>query len=301
MVAADVNFIRANAEAGEAMQPAITWIGHSTVLVQMGGLNALTDPMFSDRASPLSWLGPKRAQPPGLEITQLPRIDVVLVSHNHYDHCDEHSLRALNAQIGGPPRFIVPLGLKTWFNKIGITNVTELDWWESYSQEGVDFVLTPAQHWSSRSLTDHMQTLWGGFAVFARDLHLFFAGDTGYSKDFSDINERFFGRQNGKGFDISLIPIGAYEPRELMREEHINPDEAVKIHQDIQARQSIAIHWGTFETTDEALDQPPRDLADARRKFGINDDAFVALAVGETKKLPRRTVGDKDRSAERNR
>lgn len=253
-----------------------------------GGLNILTDPVFSERASPVQWAGPKRAQPPGLTLAQLPHIDAVLVSHNHYDHCDNASLLALNTQAGGPPIFIVPMGLKAWFNNIGIDNVVELDWWQNYTLAGVEFVFTPAQHWSGRGVTDRMKTLWGGFAVFAPDFQLFFAGDTGYSKDFADISRHFAGRQQDGGFDIALLPIGAYEPRWFMSQEHANPDEAVRIHQDLRARQSIGVHWGTFQMTDEALDQPPHDLTTALDKAGLAKDVFIALAIGETRKLPRR-------------
>ncbi len=286
--AADIPFIHANAKAGTSMEPAVTWIGHSTALAQMGGLNILTDPIFSERASPVQWFGPKRAQPPGLTPAQLPRIDAVLISHNHYDHCDVASLLTLNKQVGGPPVYIVPLGMKAWFKKIGIDNVVELDWWQSHTVAGIDFVFTPSQHWSGRSLTDRLETLWGGFAVFAPDFHLFFAGDTGYSKDFADITKHFSDRQQQGGFDIALIPVGAYEPRWFMREQHVNPDEAVQIHRDLRARQSIGVHWGTFTLTDESLDQPSQDLAAALGKAGLAKDDFVVLAVGETRKLPRR-------------
>lgn len=285
---ADLPFINVNAKQGTAMQPAITWIGHSTTLAQMGGLNILTDPIFSERASPFQWIGPKRTQPPGLTLTQLPHIDAVLISHNHYDHCDKASLLALSAQTGGPPLFIVPLGLKVWLKKAGIDNVVELDWWQTHTLAGVDFVFTPVQHWSGRSLTDRMKTLWGGFAVFAPDFHLFFAGDTGYSKDFIDISEHFVNRQLDAGFDVALIPIGAYEPRWFMSQEHVNPDEAVRIHQDLRARRSIGVHWGTFEMSDEALDQPPRALTAALDNADLANDAFVVLAIGETFKFQRR-------------
>ena len=153
--------------------------GHSTVLAQFGGRNVLTDPVFSERASPFSRLGPRRAQPPALALAELPHIDLVLVSHNHYDHLDLASVRALAAQPGGPPLFVVPLGLATWFRRRGIDAVTELDWWQACTTHGMEIVLTPAQHWSGRGLHDRMATLWGGFAVFATDCHFFFAGDTG--------------------------------------------------------------------------------------------------------------------------
>ena len=203
-------------------------------------------------------------------------------------------MRALANQPGGAPLFIVPLGNKAWMAERGIVNVIELDWWQSHlitSASGpVEVVLTPAQHWSGRGLNDRMATLWGGYAVFAPDCHLFFSGDTGYSKDFRDIRERFAARQGNGGFDVALIAIGAYEPRWFMSTQHVNPAEAVQIHLDLAAKQSIGVHWGTFELTDESLDEPPRQLADARREKGLADDAFITLAIGETRKLPRRAA-----------
>jgi N-acyl-phosphatidylethanolamine-hydrolysing phospholipase D len=287
----DLGLIQANAKAGAAMEPTVTWIGHATVLVQLGGLNVLTDPIFSNRASPLSFLGPARAQKPGLWPHELPRIDLVVISHNHYDHLDADSVKLLDAQAGGPPLFVVPLGLKHWFEDIAIRNVVELDWWQSHKLGAVEVVLTPVQHWSGRSLGDRMQTLWGGYALFAPHLHVFFAGDTGYSQDFADIRARFAERQgasSGGGFDIALLPIGAYEPRWFMREQHVNPEEAVRIHLDLGAKASLGIHWGTFELTDESLDEPPRKLVEARRALKVADNAFYTLSVGQTRRLPPR-------------
>jgi len=288
----DLGLIQSNAKAGARMVPTVTWIGHATVLVQLGGLNVLTDPMFSLRASPLSFIGPERAQKPGLWLHELPHIDLVLISHNHYDHLDDDSVAALVRQAGGPPLFVVPLGLKAWFAKRDITQVVELDWWQSHRLGEVEVVLTPVQHWSGRGLTDRMATLWGGYALFSRELHLFFAGDTGYSKDFADIRDRFAERQGpaqGGGFDIALLPIGGYEPRWFMQRQHVNPDEAVHIHRDLGAKASLGIHWGTFNLTDESLDEPPRALAQARRAQGVADSAFFTLAIGQTRRLmPRR-------------
>ncbi len=296
-VAPDIAFIQANARAGAmAMQPAITWIGHATMLAQFGGLNVLTDPVFSERASPLSFIGPKRAVAPGLALGALPHIDLVLISHDHYDHLDDASVRALAKQPGGPPLFVVPLGIKAWFAEREITNVVELDWWQSHAVAtpagAVDVVLTPVQHWSGRGLNDRLKTLWGGYAVFAPDLHLFFTGDTAYSKDFADIRARFASRQTpekGGGFDIALIALGAYEPRWFMASQHVNPVEAVQIHLDVAAKRSVGIHWGTFALTDESLDQPPIELAEARRAKGLADEAFFVMAIGETRKLPKRS------------
>jgi N-acyl-phosphatidylethanolamine-hydrolysing phospholipase D len=299
----DLPFIGSNARAGKSMAPAITWIGHATMLAQLGGLNFITDPVFSERVSPLGFAGPKRQVPPGLEPSQLPHVDVVLISHNHYDHLDTASVRALASQKGGSPLVIVPLGIKAWMAEHGIQNVVELDWWQSHSVVGamgaVDVVLTPAQHWSGRTLTDRLTTLWGGYTVFAPDLHLFFSGDTGYSKDFSDIRDHFADRQrDGGGFDIALIAIGAYEPRWFMQTSHVNPAEAVQIHIDLGAKRSVGVHWGTFPLTDEALDDPPQQLATARTSRNLDEDKFFVMAVGETRKLtPRASAENGSRGA----
>ena len=275
--------------------PAITWIGHATMLVQSGGLNVLTDPIFSDRASPVSFVGPRRAQPPGLLLDSLPPIDVVLISHNHYDHLDQASVRALarrSQDAGKSTRFLVPLGLKAWFAELGIVNVVELDWWDSHVVGGVTFNLTPVQHWSARSFGDRSQTLWGGFAVLSPDLHWYFSGDTGYSSDFAATRARYASSQAagaGGGFDLALIPLGAYEPRWFLKEQHINPPEAVQIHLDLGAKRSVGLHWGTFAISDESLDQPPQDLALAARAKGLKDGEFTVMAIGETRFLPARS------------
>jgi N-acyl-phosphatidylethanolamine-hydrolysing phospholipase D len=289
----DLAFVHANAVAGAAMRPAVTWIGHATVLAQMGGLTLLTDPIFSTRASPVGFAGPQRHQPPGIPLDALPRIDVVLASHNHYDHLDEASIQALFEQAGGPPLFVVPLGLKGWLAERGVHSAVELDWWDHHRVGDVDVALVPAQHWSGRGLNDRMKTLWGGFAVFASDCHLFYAGDTGYSRDFDDIRDRFAEQQTpnaGGGFDIALLPIGAYEPRWFMAEQHVNVHEAMKIHRDLSAKRSLGVHWGTFELTDEALDEPPKALAAIRAAEGVREEEFFVLAIGETRIVPPRST-----------
>lgn len=292
---AELDFIHANARAGAAQQPAVTWIGHATVLAQLGGLNLLTDPIFSERASPFGFVGPRREQPPGVALRDLPHIDLVLVSHNHYDHLDEASARALSRQAGGSPLFVVPLGLKAWLHERGIDRAVELDWWQSHEAHThhgpVEVVLVPAQHWSARGLHDRMKTLWGGFAVFSPECQLFFAGDTGYSRDFKRMREHFAHRQSeaaGGGFDIALIPIGAYEPRWFMAEQHVNVEEALKIHADLAPKRSLGVHWGTFELTDEALDEPARQLRAQREAAGMDDAAFFTLPIGGTQRLARR-------------
>jgi N-acyl-phosphatidylethanolamine-hydrolysing phospholipase D len=291
-VAPDLAYLHGNAGLGAAMNPSLTWIGHASMLAQMGGLNWLIDPVFSERASPVNFVGPRRAQPPGLALDQLPRIDVVLVSHNHYDHLDETSVKTLARQAGGPPLFLVPLGVKAWFADPAISRVIELDWWDAHRIEApagtVEVVFTPAQHWSGRTLADRLATLWGGFAVFAPDLHLLYTGDTGYSPDFKEIRQRFAARQVSGGFDVALIPIGAYEPRWFMATQHVNPAEAVQIHQDLGTRRSIGVHWGTFSLSDESLDEPPRALEQARRAAGLAAEEFGVMAIGQTLQLPRR-------------
>ncbi|OYT90625.1 MAG: MBL fold metallo-hydrolase [Burkholderiales bacterium PBB3] len=295
VVAPELAFVHAN--VGKTQEPAITWIGHATMLVQMGGLNILLDPVFSDRVSPVQFAGPKRYQPPGIALANLPHIDLVLISHNHYDHLDIGSVKALNTQAGGPPLFIVPLGVKKWMADAGIENVKQMDWWDTTQVKlplgAVDVHFTPVQHWSSRTPTDRRATLWGGYAVFAPDFQMYFSGDTGYSQDFKDTQAHFAARQTaalGGGFDVALIAVGAYEPRWFMKEQHVNPAEAVQIHLDLKAKRSIGVHWGTFDLTDESLDQPPKDLAAARAANGLVAQDFDVMAIGQTLKLPRRSV-----------
>jgi N-acyl-phosphatidylethanolamine-hydrolysing phospholipase D len=276
--------------------PTVTWIGHATALVQANGLNVLVDPIFSERASPVQIFGPKRAQPPGVAMADLPHIDAVLISHNHYDHLDRISVAQLDekAKVAGKTTlFIVPLGLKAWFNGIGIDSVVELDWWEHHELKGVEFHLTPVQHWSARSVNDRSATLWGGWAVFGADFQWYYAGDTGYSRDFADTAKHFAPRQTetlGGGFDLALVPVGAYEPRWFMSQQHVNPMESVRIHQDVGAKRSIGVHWGTFSLTDEPLDQPPRELAIARQALKVKEDDFGLLAIGESKQFAKRTA-----------
>lgn len=262
-----------------------TWIGHATVLVQLRGLNILTDPIWSERASPLSFIGPERKVPPALDYSELPHIDVVLISHNHYDHLDKATVLKLNEQAGGAPLFLVPLGIKSWMADIGITNVQELDWWEKTVIKGLDFNFVPVQHWSARGLTDRFKTLWGGWAVQTQNavahpdknkpFSFLFAGDTGFSKDFEDIGKRF------GSFELALLPIGAYAPRWFMKAQHVDPGEAVKIHQNVHAGRSIAIHWGTFELSDESIDEPPKALEQELKKANIPADRFVTVKHGE--------------------
>lgn len=284
----DYRFPRAEPDlawlAANRSEPSATWIGHATVLMQVNGVNVLTDPIFSERASPVSFAGPERKVAPGITLDQLPHVDVVLISHNHYDHLDRDSVLALNRQAGGPPLFLVPLGIKPWMEAQGITNVRELDWWNRTDAAGLDVHFVPVQHWSARGIHDRFDTLWGGWMVRTpagakQPFSFFFAGDTGYSRDFADIGAKF------GGVDLALLPIGAYAPRWFMRGQHVDPADAIRIHRDIGARQSIAVHWGTFELADDALDEPPALLARERQKAGMTAAQFSVLAHGETRRL----------------
>ncbi|KAF3705107.1 N-acyl-phosphatidylethanolamine-hydrolyzing phospholipase D [Channa argus] len=220
----------------------VTWLGHATVLVEMDGLNILTDPVFSQRASPFQFMGPKR---------------------------------------------FVPLGLMDWLAKMGCENVMELDWWEENCVPGHDdvtFVCTPSQHWSKRTALDDNKSLWGSWSILGPDHRFFFAGDTGYCASFQEIGRRF------GPFDLAAIPIGAYLPRDVMQGQHVDPEEAVQIHQDLQAKQSVAIHWGTFALAYEYYLEPPVRLREALEQKGLKPESFFTLHHGES-----RLVASQDR------
>lgn len=263
-------------------QTAATWIGHATVLLQVAGVNILTDPHLTERASPVSFAGPQRRVPPALGFDELPQIDRVVISHNHYDHLDAKTVLRLARQAGGSPRFFVPLGNKGWFADLGIVDVVEMDWRERRDFKGLEVHFTPVQHWSARGISDRFQTLWGGWYRKAPRFNAFFAGDTGYSRDFADIASRL------GPVDFAMLPVGAYEPRWFMAPQHIDPSEAVRIHQDLQARFTLGIHWGTFELTDEPLDEPPRRLARELAASGVTSDAFAVVKHGATLPLAMR-------------
>jgi len=279
-IAPDLNHLHHNLGQASA-----TWVNHSTILVQLGGLNILTDPIWSERASPVGFLGPRRRAAPGIAFDDLPRIDAVVISHNHYDHLDAETVDRLHQRYGEALRFYVPLGLKPWFHERGIINVSELDWWDEARLGALRLVLTPAQHWSQRTLWDRNATLWGGWWLEADGRRFFFAGDTGYSDDFKTIRARLGAP------DLAAIPVGTYEPRWFMGRQHVAPAEALRIHQDLGAVRSFGIHWGTFELSDEALDQPPRDFAAARAALGVDPDAFFLLRHGETRRFGQSASG----------
>ena len=265
--------------AANRAEPTLTWIGHASFLLQLGGVNILTDPHFTERASPLSFAGPRRHVEPALRFDTLPHVDVVVISHSHYDHLDLESVRRLNAQPGGPPRFFVPLALKAWFHDQGIDNVAELDWWDNIDHMGLKIHLVPVQHWSARTPWDTNRTLWGSWVIEHPQMRFLFGGDFGYSQDLADIGRRF-GR-----IDLAALPIGAYEPRWFMKVMHVNPEESVRAYKDLNARYAVAMHWGTFKLTDELLDEPPRKLAEALAREGIAPERFFVMKHGETRKL----------------
>jgi N-acyl-phosphatidylethanolamine-hydrolysing phospholipase D len=253
----------------------ITWVGHATLLVQVDGLNVLTDPNWSDRAGPTSWIGSRRVSAPGLAFEDLPRVDVVTISHDHYDHLDLATVKQLAATHA--PLFLVPLGMKAWFEDNGMSRVEELDWWQEHEHRGVRFVCTPAQHFSQRSLWDGNQRLWASWAVLGRDRRFYHGGDTGYFAGFKEI-----GRRLGP-FDVAALPIGAYLPPGIMRWVHTTPEEAVQAFVDLDARTILGMHWGTFDLADEPLDEPPgRMLAEVQRR-GIDPSRAWILKIGETR------------------
>jgi L-ascorbate metabolism protein UlaG (beta-lactamase superfamily) len=253
---------------------AATFIGQSTFLLQLGGANVLTDPMWSERASPVRWAGPRRVRRPGVDFEHLPPIHLVLVSHNHYDHMDLPTLRRLQRHFD--PLFITGLGNGRYLRKRGLSRVEELDWWQSLQVGGLTVMMTPALHFSRRSLFDHLRTLWGGFVLMAGAKRVYFTGDSGYGSHFREICRRL------GPIDLALLPIGAYEPRWLMRVAHMNAEEAVRAHLDLAPRLSIGMHFGTFQLTDESIDEPVEELGRNLQKHGVKESAFRVPAFGET-------------------
>jgi N-acyl-phosphatidylethanolamine-hydrolysing phospholipase D len=253
----------------------LTWIGHATLLIQLDGLNILSDPQFSERASPFRFAGPRRLTPPGVAFENLPPIDVVVISHDHYDHLDRPTVERLAATHN--PLFLVPLGLKAWFASIGIERVKELDWWDRHALGAVTFTLTPVQHWCGRTPFDTDRRLWGGWALAGRERRIFFGGDTGYYDGFREVGSRL------GPFDLALVSISAYEPPAIMRFTHTTPEEALRVFTDVRARTIVAMHWGTFDLSDEPLDEPPRRLRAAARAMNLPDERVWVLAHGETR------------------
>lgn len=252
----------------------ITWVNHATLLVQMDGVNVLTDPIWSDRCSPVSFAGPKRHRAPGLRFEDLPPIDAVLVSHNHYDHLDLPTLRRFRG-----PRIFTPLGNAALMKRGGVDGAHDLEWWqEARINDRVKVTLVPAQHFCARAISDRDRTLWGGFVLSGPSGHVYFAGDTGTGKHFEEIGARF------QPIRAALLPIGAYLPRWFMRPVHVSPEEAVDAHLALKARSSIAMHFATFHLGDDGYDAPERDLRVALAKKGAA--GFLVLKHGEGFEAP---------------
>jgi len=255
----------------------VTFIGHATFLIQTAAGNALTDPMYSQRAGPLNLVGPRRVRQPAVPFDALPPISTVLLSHNHYDHCDRRTLRMLADRFD--PIVVTPLGNGALVRSAGIRRVEELDWWHEAKTPAWPIVLTPAQHFSARSPLDRNRALWGGFMFTAGSRRIYFAGDTAYAPFFHDVRERL------GPIDLALLPIGAYEPRWFMQAIHMNPAEAVQAHLDLDASESIGMHFGTFQMTLEGIDEPLRALEDARLARNIPPARFRILQFGESVRL----------------
>jgi L-ascorbate metabolism protein UlaG (beta-lactamase superfamily) len=256
-----------------ATNDALTWIGHATFLIQLGGKSALIDPVMSPRLSSLV----RRNVAPGLDWAALPKIDVVLVTHNHRDHMDASTLKRL----GGDPVYVVPRGLGTWFERAGLRRVVEMDWWQEEEIEGLHITFVPSQHWSRRSLTDMNATWWGGFVIERGGLRVYHSGDTAWFEGFSLIGERC-----GE-IHAAMLPIGAYAPRWFMRSQHMDPEDAVRAFRALGAAKFVAMHWGTFKLTDEHLGEPPQLLREVWERAGLHDDQRFIPAIGETLLLDR--------------
>ncbi len=250
----------------------LIWIGHSTFLIKKDGLTILTDPVFSERASPFKRLGPKRLIPPSLSIKDLPPIDVITVSHNHYDHLDIRSLKKISKN-NPEAFFLIPKGDIDIFKKRNINNVFEFEWWQNIDLKDHIFTFTPVKHWSARGLFDRNESLWGGWFINSKDYAIYHSGDTGYSKDFKETRKRLGAPK------YALIPIGAYDPEWFMSASHVNPEDSVRIMKDLQAQYGIGMHWGTFTLTAEDTLEPRIRLNNAVIADGVQN--FRTIIPGE--------------------
>lgn len=244
----------------------VHFINHATVLVKLGNVTIITDPVFSDGVGPL-FPFVKRHRDPGLSLEKIEKVDVIVISHNHYDHLDLKSLEAIYERFS--PKLIVPLGVKVYLPKQLQPFAHEMDWWQRLEYQGVEFHLVPAQHWSKRTPFDTNRSLWGGYVMKHQNKHVFFAGDTGYGDHFKKIRQTF------GPMDVSLLPIGAYEPRWFMEMAHMNPQDALKAHMDLESKWSLGIHFGTFQLADEGIEDPLRDLEKAKKNFKGFKGEFV--------------------------
>jgi N-acyl-phosphatidylethanolamine-hydrolysing phospholipase D len=252
-----------------------TWIGHATVLLQIDGKNILTDPIWSERCSPISFIGPKRFTNPGIKLENLPRIDLIVISHNHYDHLDLPTLKALDNR--DKPTIFVGLKNKDFLKGEGLTNVIELDWWDVRIEKDIRITFTPTQHFSGRGLFDREETLWGSYVIEGKKETIYFAGDTGYFAGFKEIGNKF------PKIDVAILPIGAYEPRWFMKPIHMNPEDTLQAFQDLGAKYLLPMHYLTFVLTDEPLDEPLKITKSLIESKKIKKDSLLDLKIGETK------------------
>lgn len=263
-------------------EPAVWWLGHATVALRLGGLTIITDPHLGRWAGPVPGLGPRRWVPSPPSASALAPYDLVLISHNHYDHLDRGTIKRLvhdNQHI----RILVPLGLEQKLRHWGVCNVQEMDWWEQTTVGPLLITCVPARHWSRRTVLDYNRSLWCGWMVNARNassqLRFYFAGDTAYSSNLTQISRRLGAP------DLGAIPIGAYEPRAFMKDSHVDPSEALRLHEELEIVRSLAIHWGTFQLSDEALDEPPKKLREEMESRSVGPEQFLILKHGEGRAL----------------
>ena len=269
----DATYGPAPAERVEGDSIVVTFVNHSTFLIQTRGLNILTDPAWSERASPVSFAGPKRMRPPGIRFEDLPKIDIILLTHNHYDHLDINTMKNLAEQF--EPEIYTPLGVGKYLERKGIGNITEMDWWnEAEIASGLKLICTPAQHFSGRGSFDRDKTLWSGFALMTEKGSIYYSGDTGFGDFFNEIATRI------APVRLAFLPIGAYKPAWFMSPIHTSPADAVKIHQILKSPQSIGMHFGTFPLADDSMEDPVDDLKIALQKEGVPDSEFIAPKEG---------------------
>lgn len=264
---------------GSIQGDSITWLGHASFLIKVAGVTILTDPFLTEFASPISWAGPRRFVDPGISLQSLPQIDIIIVSHSHYDHLDDLTVRSLNNK--DSIQIVVPLGLKYFFLDRGFSKVVELDWEEYVTVENVKFTALPSVHDSARSTSDHNETLWASWAIEGLKKKILFIGDTGYSETiFKNIGNEY------KQFDFVIVPIGAYAPRNLMWMSHVTPEEAVAIGRDVHANALIASHWGTVSSlSDEPMFEPPKRFNKAGKDSNFSDQLLWVMKIGESRSL----------------
>lgn len=267
------------AQKHHEQKDSVTWLGHAAFQIHLKEAKILVDPMLGERASPFSFAGPKRFQPPGLTVKEIGKVDIIAISHNHYDHYDRWSLGSFVHREAID--IVVPLGMKGALEALGYKKIHEMDWWEERMIRGLRVVCYPVQHFSGRGLRDRARTLWAGWGFFGPGVRLFFAGDTGYFPMFKTI-----GQKDGP-FDLAFVPIGAYEPRDLFKPIHMDPEEAIQTSRDLRAIRTVGMHWGTFPLSLEPPLDPPRRFLQAAAKAGYTSDKAWILKVGETRLLPR--------------